>query len=42
MLDDPDVAFRFDIVEVVEGADPAAPEVRWIQSAFQLPQSSVY
>jgi len=39
MLDMPDIAFRFDIIEVLKG-DP--PQIHHIESAFTLPGSFHY
>lgn len=39
MLDMPDIAFRFDVVEVIVG-DP--PEVRIFENAFGLPRNHYY
>ena len=39
LLGNPDVTFRFDVVEVI-AAEPL--EVRWIQNVFQLPEPFRY
>jgi putative endonuclease len=39
MLDMPDVAFRFDILEVLDGSPP---EIRHIENAFTLPSPFHY
>ncbi|MFN2542725.1 MAG: YraN family protein [Chthoniobacterales bacterium] len=41
MLDDPDILFRFDVVEVII-ADNAKPRLELIQNAFQLPRPYIY
>lgn len=41
MLDDPDVLFRFDVVEVVMGA-AAEPRIELIRNAFALSEPYVY
>ena len=41
MLDDPDILFRFDIVEVIM-ADDASPRIEIIKNAFQLPAPYIY
>lgn len=41
LLDDRDIRFRFDIVEVIIG-DGAKPEVKIIQAAFELPYPHHY
>jgi putative endonuclease len=41
MLDDPDILFRFDVVEVVIG-DGAKPRLELIKNAFQLPKAYIY
>jgi len=40
LLDDPDILFRFDVVEVII-AD-AAPRLELLQNAFSLPESYRY
>lgn len=39
LLDMPDITFRFDVVEVIDGPEP---EIRVIENAFQLPGSYHY
>ena len=41
MLDDPDIVFRFDVVEVVL-SERSKPELELIQNAFQLPKPYMY
>jgi putative endonuclease len=41
MLEDPDILFRFDIVEVIV-VDNAKPRLELIQNAFQLPKPYLY
>jgi putative endonuclease len=41
MLDDPDILFRFDVVEVMMTED-TAPRVEHIRNAFPLAESSIY
>jgi putative endonuclease len=41
MLDDPDILFRFDVVEVIMAKD-AKPRLELIKNAFQLPKSYLY
>ena len=41
MLDNPDILFRFDIVEVVLAED-ADPRIELIKNAFQLPAPYIY
>ena len=41
MLEDPDILFRFDIVEVIM-IDNAKPRLELIQNAFQLPKPYIY
>jgi putative endonuclease len=41
MLDEPDILFRFDVVEVVMTQD-AKPRLELIKNAFQLPRSYLY
>ena len=41
MLDNPDILFRFDVVEVV-AAQGVAPQVELIRNAFTLSQPYVY
>ncbi|MCA1660529.1 MAG: YraN family protein [Verrucomicrobiaceae bacterium] len=41
MLDDPDVLFRFDVVEVI-AAPGAEPRLELIKNAFSLPKSYLY
>lgn len=41
MLDDPDILFRFDVVEVIMASD-AEPRVELIQNAFTLSEPYVY
>ncbi len=40
MLDNPDIFFRFDIVEVV--IEPSGPECNLIRNAFQLSEPWIY
>ncbi len=47
LLDNPDILFRFDVVEVLIGSEPGArsitkPRIQLIRNAFQLPQSYLY
>lgn len=41
LLDDPDILFRFDVVEVIlaEGADP---RIELLRNAFALPEPYIY
>jgi putative endonuclease len=41
LLDNPDVLFRFDVVEVVLN-EIAAPQIELIRNAFQLPDRYIY
>ena len=41
LLDDPDILFRFDVVEVIM-ADGAPPHLELIQNAFALPEPYIY
>jgi putative endonuclease len=41
LLDDPDILFRFDVVEVLMIGD-AKPRLELIQNAFQLPKPYIY
>ncbi len=41
LLDDPDILFRFDVVEVLL-SDDAKPRLELIQNAFQLPKPYIY
>ena len=41
MLDNPDILFRFDVVEVVL-ADDAKPRMEIIKNAFELPAPYMY
>ncbi|HZE58915.1 MAG TPA: YraN family protein [Chthoniobacterales bacterium] len=41
LLDDPDILFRFDVVEVIIAED-AAPRLGILQNAFSLPESYRY
>ena len=41
MLDNPDVLFRFDVVEVLVGGD-SQPRLELIKNAFQLPAPYLY
>jgi putative endonuclease len=41
LLDNPDILFRFDVVEVVLN-ETAAPEIELIRNAFQLPDRYIY
>src|SRR2546423_8714677 len=41
MLDNPEILFRFDVVEVII-SDKARPQFELIKNAFQLPQSYIY
>jgi putative endonuclease len=41
MLDNPDIFFRFDVVEVLM-TDDARPRLELIQNAFQLPRPYIY
>jgi len=41
LLDDPDILFRFDVVEVII-AEGAQPRLELIQNAFGLPEPYVY
>jgi len=41
LLDDPDILFRFDVVEVVIG-EGAPPRLELIRNAFSLPEPYIY
>jgi putative endonuclease len=41
LLDDPDILFRFDVVEVIIAHD-AKPRLELIKNAFQLPKPYIY
>jgi Holliday junction resolvase-like predicted endonuclease len=41
LLDNPDILFRFDVVEVLITED-AEPRLELIQNAFQLPRPYIY
>jgi putative endonuclease len=41
LLDNPDILFRFDVVEVIV-ADGAKPRLELIKNAFQLPTPYIY
>jgi putative endonuclease len=41
LLDDPDILFRFDVVEVII-AEGAEPRLEMIQNAFALPEPYIY
>ena len=41
LLDNPDILFRFDVVEVLI-AESAAPRLELIRNAFQLPEPYIY
>jgi putative endonuclease len=41
MLDNPEILFRFDVVEIVV-ADNAKPRLELIRNAFQLPKPYIY
>jgi putative endonuclease len=41
LLDNPDILFRFDVVEVVI-ADGEAPRLELLRNAFQLPEPYIY
>jgi len=41
LLDDPDILFRFDVVEVII-AEGAEPRLELIQNAFSLPEPYIY
>src|ERR1043166_8582938 len=41
MLDNPEILFRFDVVEIVIAGD-ANPQVELIKNAFQLPKPYIY
>ena len=41
LLDDPDILFRFDVVEVII-AEGAEPRLELIQNAFALPEPYIY
>ena len=42
LLDNPDVLFRFDIVEVVVRKEVKKPQIHLIRGAFHLPENYVY
>jgi len=42
MLDNPDIPFRFDVVEVIATDDGAKPRLELIQNAFQLAKPYMY
>jgi putative endonuclease len=42
MLDNPDIPFRFDVVEVIGGHDGTKPRLELIQNAFQLAKPYMY
>ncbi len=41
LLDNPDILFRFDVVEVIIPPD-GSPRLELVQNAFQLPDSYIY
>ena len=41
LLDNPDILFRFDVVEVVLSDEPA-PQIELLRDAFQLPSPYIY
>ena len=41
LLDEPDILFRFDVVEVII-ADDAEPRLEILQNAFSLPKPYIY
>jgi putative endonuclease len=41
LLDDPDILFRFDVVEVII-AQEAVPRLELIRNAFTLPEPYIY
>src|SRR3954468_18759923 len=41
LLDDPDILFRFDVVEVII-AEGAEPRLQLVQNAFSLPEPYIY
>jgi len=41
LLDNPDILFRFDVVEVLVGTD-REPRLELIQNAFALPEPYIY
>jgi len=41
LLDDPDILFRFDVVEVII-AESAEPRLELIRNAFSLPEPYIY
>ncbi len=41
LLDNPEILFRFDVVEVIL-AEKTKPQFELIRNAFQLPQSNIY
>lgn len=41
LLDDPDILFRFDVVEVVVGED-GEPRLEILRDAFSLPKGYIY
>jgi putative endonuclease len=41
LLDDPDILFRFDVVEVIM-AEGAPPRLELIRNAFALPEPYIY
>jgi len=41
MLDDPDILFRFDVVEVIIGEN-ASPRLELIKNAFPLSKPYIY
>ena len=41
LLDNPDILFRFDVVEVII-ADDAEPRLEILQNAFSLPKPYIY
>jgi putative endonuclease len=41
LLDNPDILFRFDVVEILI-TDDAKPQLELIQNAFRLPQPYIY
>jgi putative endonuclease len=42
LLGNPDILFRFDVVEVTMVADEAAPRIELIRNAFQLSDPYIY
>jgi putative endonuclease len=42
MLDNPEIPFRFDVVEVIDGGNETKPHCELIQDAFQLSAPNMY